>query len=180
MRIQTFIFSVLISLLLTFISNAQTISAGASIGGGTISGETPSIGSFSTSLYVETVSPFEDDISIRLAFFYMQDIDKLLPDTRTVYFSFIKGFSLKAILTQELENNFFIEEGLGLITVNDRTLSRTNEWDYGAAVSIGGGLDLRNDNMKGFKIGAGLEFGITFFNTLPKYSSVYLSVQRYF
>jgi hypothetical protein len=91
------------------ISYSQTVSAGVLIGGGTISGETPSIGSFSTSLYIETVSPFEEDISIRLSFFYMQDIDKLLPDTRTVYFSFLKGFSIKAILTQDLENNFFVE-----------------------------------------------------------------------
>jgi hypothetical protein len=69
---------------------------------------------------------------------------------------------------------------LGFISVNDRTLSKTNEWDYGAAVSLAGGFDLRNDNLKGFKIGAGLEFGITFFNTLPKYSSVFIFFQRTF
>lgn len=178
MRISTVLFSLVLIVLISSISNSQSVSAGASIGGGTISGETPSIGSFSTSLYIETISPFEDDISLRLSFFYMQDIDKLLPDTRTVYFSFLKGFSLKAILTQQLENKFFIEEGLGFITVNDRTLSNTNVWDHGIAVSIAGGIDLRNDNLKGFKIGAGLEFGITFFNTLPKYSSVYLFFQR--
>jgi len=166
--------------LLTFIiffasvSNSQTISAGASLGGGTIAGETPSIGSFSTSLYIESITPFEEDLSLRLSFFYMQDFNKLLPDTRRVYFSFLKGLSLKAIINQPFEGNLFVEEGIGLITLNDRTLSNTNEWDYGVAVSLSGGFDLRRENLKGFKIGVGLEFGITFFNTLPKYSSVFV------
>lgn len=153
-------------------TNAQTISFGTSLGGGTISGETPSIGSFSSSIFIERVSPFEEDISFRLSFFYMQDINKLLPDTRKVYFSFQKGISLKAILTQRLDNSLFIEEGLGLISLNDRTLSSTDEWDYGVNVSLSGGFDLRDDNLNGLRIGAGIEFGITFFNTLARYSSI--------
>ena len=180
MKTFAVLFSLTLILFFTSVSISQTISAGASLGGGTIAGETPSIGSFSTSLFIESISPFEEDLSLRLSFFYMQDFNKLLPDTRRTYFSFLKGFSLKAILSQELENNLFVEEGLGFITLNDRTLSNINEWDYGVAVSLAGGFDLRKENLKGFKIGVGLEFGITFFNTLPKYSSVFIFFQRTF
>ncbi len=102
-----------------FISYAQLrIGFGASIGGGTIKGESPSIGAFTTSI--------------------------------------------------------FIEEGVGLLALNDRTFSDTDVWGYGVVLSISAGWDLRGFNLSGFKLGAGVEFGITFNSTLARYSSLYL------
>jgi hypothetical protein len=43
-------------------------------------------------------------------------------------------------------------------------------------LSINGGFDLRGFNLDGFKLGAGAEYGITFFDTLPQYSSVHIFI----
>ena len=68
----------------------------------------------------------------------------------------------------------FLEEGVGLLALNDRTFSDTDVWSYGVVLSLSGGWDLRGFNLSGFKLGAGVEFGITFNNTLARYSAFYL------
>ena len=84
------------------------------------------------------------------------------------------GFNFKGITTQYFDGKIFLEEGVGLLALNDRTFIDTNVWDYGVVLSLSAGFDIRNFDLKGFRIGAGVEYGITFFNTLPQYSSVHL------
>ncbi|NWF89947.1 MAG: hypothetical protein HXY50_10860 [Ignavibacteriaceae bacterium] len=158
----------------------ESLSIGTYLGGGVISGNTASKGSFSSSLFVEVDPGFFKDLSARLSFLFNTDFNSILPNTIKRYFPFLKGFGLKAITSQSIEPNLFVEEGLGLIALNDRTISGTNEWDYGINFSIAGGFDLRNLKNKGFKISAGTEYGLTFFNTLPSYFSVHLQVQYIF
>jgi hypothetical protein len=86
------------------------------------------------------------------------------------------GFNLKGVTTQYFDNKIFLEEGVGLLALNDRTFSDTNIWDYGVVISISVGYDLRNFDLKGIKLGAGAEYGITFFDKLPHYSSAHLFV----
>jgi hypothetical protein len=71
----------------------------------------------------------------------------------------------------------FLEEGVGVLVLNDRTFSDTDSWEYGAVLSLVTGFDLRNYDLKGFKIGAGVEYGITFTGTLPQYFSLFLQFQ---
>ena len=86
------------------------------------------------------------------------------------------GVNFKGVTTQYFDNKMFLEEGVGFLALNDRTFSDTDIWDYGIVISLSTGFDLRNFDLKGFKLGAGAEYGITFFNTLPKYSSIHLFV----
>ena len=86
---------------------------------------------------------------------------------------------MKGITSQSIEPNFFIEEGLGLIALNDRTISETDEWDYGANFSLAAGFDLRNFDTQGFRVGLGTEYGLTFNNTLASYFSLYLQAQYF-
>jgi hypothetical protein len=166
-------------LLFIFLLSSESFSQidvgfGGFIGGGTIKGESPSITAFTASIYVETNITIFLEVTPRLSFIYAKDFDAIIPNVRKPYFPFVQGFSFKGITTQYLEEGIFVEEGIGLLALNDRTFSDTNVWDYGVVLSLSAGWDLRNFNLSGFKLGAGIEFGITFNNTLAQYSSLHL------
>ena len=161
-------------------SAQESISIGGYVGGGVISGNTAGKGSFSSSLFFEVDPGFYQDLSVRLSFLYHTDFNSVLPNTTKRYYPFTKGFSLKGITSQRIDANFFIEEGLGLIALNDRTISSTDEWDYGVNFSIAAGIDLRDIDEKGFKLSLGTEYGLTFFNTLPSYFALYLQGNYFF
>lgn len=180
MKSTNLILVLFLSMILTRESLPQkSISVGGYLGGGVISGNTTDKGSFSSSFFLEVDPGFYQDFSIRLSFLYHTDFNSILPNTTKRYYPFIKGFGLKGITSQSIEPNFFIEEGLGLIALNDRTISETDEWDYGANFSLAAGFDLRNFDTQGFRVGLGTEYGLTFNNTLASYFSLYLQAQYF-
>ena len=129
------------------------------------------------SLFIEANLPLFQEVYPRASFIFTKDFNAILPNTNQPYNPFILGFNFKGVTTQYFDNKMFLEEGVGLLALNDRTFSDTDIWDYGIVISLSAGFDLRNYDLKGFKIGAGAEYGITFFNTLPKYSSIHVFVQ---
>ena len=147
---------------------------GGYIGGGTIKGESPHITAFTASVYIETNFAMFLEVTPRLSFIYAKDIDAIIPNVNKPYFPYVQGFSFKGIATQYLEKGIFIEEGVGLLALNDRTFSDTDVWDYGVVLSLSAGWDLRDFELSGFKLGAGIEYGITFNNTLVQYSTLNL------
>lgn len=161
------------------LSAQESLSISGYLGGGVISGNTTGKGSFASSLFLEVDPGLYRDLSVRFSILYHTDFNSILPNTRKRYYPFIKGFGLKGITFQNIEPNFFIEEGLGLITLNDRTISSTDEWDYGVNFSLAAGFDLRDLEKKGFKVSLGTEYGLTFFNTLPSYFSLYIQAHYF-
>ena len=161
--------------LLSSASFAQLrVGVGGFIGGGTIKGESPSITAFTASVYIETNIAIFLEVTPRLSLIYAKDYNAIIPNVEKPYFPFVRGFSFKGIATQYLEDGIFIEEGVGLLALNDRTFSDTDVWGYGVVLSLSAGWDLRDINLSGFKLGAGIEYGITFNNTLVQYSSLNL------
>lgn len=174
-------YSAIVCLILILVSvNSKEIfcqndfSAGVFAGGGLIAGNSFSQGSFSFSVFIESDFEIIPNVTPRLSLLYAQDFNAILPDTRDKYYSFLKGISLKGITTQYFEHNIFLEEGVGLLALNDRMFSDTNVWDYGTVLSVLIGLDFRNFNLKGIKLGLGTEYGLTFNNTLANYYSLHL------
>lgn len=163
---------VLLILITPRLLSQTEISIGGSLGGGSFKGNSSSVGGFSSSLFLEANIPLFDEVFPRVGFIFMKDFNAILPNTNQSYNPFIYGISFKGITTQYFDSKIFLEEGVGLLAIKDRTFNDTNVWDYGVDISLSVGYDLRNFDLKGFKIGAGVEFGFTFFNTLPKYSSV--------
>jgi hypothetical protein len=153
---------------------------GVNFGAGTISGNLPSEGSFNTSVFVEGNPGFRGNYLMRLTFVYVTDMNVLLPTLTDRYTPFLKGISLKGIQSQSFENSIYSEEGLGVIALNDRTYSTFDSWDYGVAFSVLVGLDLRHGVEKGFKIGIGGEYGLTFTNTTVRYLALYLQSALFF
>jgi hypothetical protein len=147
---------------------------GCFIGGGTIKGESPSITAFTTSVYIEANFAMFLEVTPRFSLIYAKDFNAIIPNVKRPYFPFVQGISFKGIATQYLEDGIFIEEGVGLLALNDRTFSDRDVWGYGVVLSLSAGWDLRDINISGFKLGAGIEYGITFNNTLVQYSSLNL------
>jgi len=147
------------------------IGVGGFIGGGTIKGDSPSLAAFTTSVFVETNTALFLEVTPRLSYIYSKDFDKILPNTKKPYYPFMQGITLKGITTQYFQDHIFLEEGVGFLALNDRTFSTTNSWSYGIVLSVSGGWDLRGFDLSGFRLGAGVEYGITFNNTLAQYSS---------
>lgn len=157
----------------------EVVGFGGYLGGGVISGNTTGNGSVSSSLFVEADPGFYKDLSLRISFLYNTDFNSILPNSTKRYYPFIKGFSLKGITFQEIDPNLFVEEGIGLITLKDKTISGTDIWDYGVNFSIAAGFDLRNINKRGFKISLGTEYGLTFFRTLPTYFTLHFQAEYF-
>lgn len=160
----------------SLIFSQTEISIGGYFGGGSFSGNSTSVGGFTSSIFVEANIPLFEEVYPRASFIFTKDFNSLLPNSTQTYNPYILGFNLKGITTQYFDSKLFLEEGVGLLALNDKTFFDTNIWDYGIVISLSAGYDLRNFNLKGFKIGAGAEYGITFFNTLPKYSSIHLFI----
>ena len=181
MKTKTIVIFLFVMLLLPkAILPLESLSFGGYLGGGVISGNTTGQGSFSSSFFFEVDPGFYKDLSFRFSFIYHTDFNSILPNSTKRYYPFIKGLGLKGITLQNIEPNFFIEEGLGLIALNDRTISGTDLWDYGVNFSIAAGFDLRGLTKNGLKLSLGTEYGLTFFNTLPSYFSLYLQAQFFF
>lgn len=173
---------ILTALLLTFILSYDSLaqvefSIGGYAGGGSIQGNSPSEGSFGTSVFIEANIPLFEEVFPRLSFIYAKDFSALIPDSRQTYFPFVQGFSFKGVTSQYFDSKVFLEEAVGLLMLNDRTFIDTDSWEYGIVLSFVGGFDLRNFNLKGFKLGAGVEYGLTFTGTLPQYFNLYLQFQ---
>ncbi len=153
------------------------INAGASVGGGFISANSPNEGAFTSSVFIGGYFTPSDYISTRIGFIYAADFNSILPGSRRNYNPSIRGFYLKGLYTTYPAGNFYMEQGLGLLTLNDRVYSDRNEWDAGIVISLLAGIDLREYTVSGFKIGLGLEYGVTFIKYAIQYYSTNFQVQ---
>jgi hypothetical protein len=155
------------------IKSQSDFSIGAYAGTGYISGNSPNQTSLNTSVFIQMKTIFREIFSTRLSFFYDRDIDYYLGNSKN-YYPFIKGLSLKGITNQDLANSLFVEEGFGLLYINDRVFSGKSSDDFGTVFSLTGGTDLRGYTNLNVKLGLGIEYGLTFNNTLADYLSIHL------
>ncbi len=152
----------------------KDISIGGYLGGGSLSSNSPSEGSFGTTLFIQADIPIFAEVFPRLSFIYNRDFSSLIPDSRQTYYPFLQGFSFKGVTSQYFDSRVYLEQAVGALVLNDRTFIDRNSWEYGLVLSFVGGFDLRNYDLKGFKLGAGVEYGLTFTGNLPQFFNLYL------
>ncbi len=144
----------------------NNIAIGGGIGLGNIQGNIPSQTSFAGKVFIETNASFKPFNKIEFAFTYAQKLEKILPENNIIsYYPFVKSFTIAGKSNQQLNNIFFIEEGLGLLLLNDRTFSDTDTWNYGFVLNVSGGTNLSNNT----EIQIGLDYGLTLNNTNASY-----------
>jgi|YelNatPaOPRAMG01_1025707.scaffolds.fasta_scaffold05023_5 hypothetical protein len=158
----------------------QTTGLGAFAGGGSFKGNFPSEGCFTSSVFFDFAAPFMGGLTSRLSFVYATGTNVLLAKTNNTYNPFIRGFSLKELITKNISNNFYFEGGLGPLVLNDRSFTSINVWDAGFAFSALAGIDFSNGNTPGVSAGFGTEYGLTFTKTSVQYFAVYLQAKYSF
>jgi hypothetical protein len=154
---------------------------GASLGTGSIHGNSTSVSALSGSISTDFKLWFSDIVSFRLDYTHARMADYFLPGSRTFrYFPFFNFYTLKGLISQPLYKKFYIEEAAGILLLNDRTFSDTNLWEFGGTFSLVAGLDLRGFDTKGFTIGLITSYGITINSTTAGYSIFALNANYYF
>lgn len=175
--------SLLLILGLSSISLAQIqyASFGTNIGIGEIHGNSLPVTSAGINIYIDAIPWFSDGaFSIRTGFFYAQKVEKFLPENRAGrFYPFIKSYWLKGMLRQLLSPTVYMEEGAGVILLNDRTYSDSNSWQIGTSFNALAGLDLRKINEGGITVGLGIDYGITFTGTTSGYYLIYGQIQYF-
>ncbi len=164
-------------------SGAQinSFNVGGSVHTGNIAGNSPSVTSLGGTVFLDFYPWFEQDVSFRFGYSYSQKIERFIPENRTGrYYPFIKVLSLKGFIRQNLSFPIYLEEGAGIIYLNDRTFSDVNNWQVGTSFSASVGYDFREIDEKGFCINLGLDYGVTFTQTTANYFLVFLQGQYYF
>ncbi|WP_041294024.1 hypothetical protein [Ignavibacterium album] len=149
-------------------------SAGTLLGASSFSSNSPSVGGFATGFFIETDTPLFEEVFPRLGITFMKDINAVLPNNRKAYYPSMLGLNFKGITSQYFDSKIFLEEGIGLLALNDKTFIDKNSWEFGLALSFLAGYDMRNFNLRGLKTGAAVEYGLTFTGSLPSYLNFYL------
>jgi hypothetical protein len=166
----------------SIITSAQVrfTSAGIYIGGGLISGNSPNTSAFTVSPFADINFGFNENLDFRFGLFYGRDANALFSDDQgSKYYPYLQGSSVKAITTQLITENIYLEEGAGILILNDRSFSDVDEWAYGSSFFASINIYAFNAPKKGegFAIGIGTEYGITFTNTLPSFYALYLQLK---
>jgi len=174
---KIFLTAAIVLFIATVSFTQNEISFGGYLGGGSLSSNSPSEGSFGATFFVQADVPIFAEVFPRVSFIYNRDFSSLIPDSRQTYYPFLQGFSFKGVTSQYFDSKIFLEQAVGVLVLNDRTFIDRNSWEYGIVLSFVGGFDLRNYDLKGFKVGAGVEYGLTFTGNLPQYFNLYLQFQ---
>lgn len=151
-----------------------SISVGTILGASSFSSNSPSVGGFASGLFIETDTPLFEEVFPRLGITFMKDINAVLPNNRKAYYPSMLGLNFKGVTSQYFDSKIFLEEGIGLLALNDKTFVDKNSWEFGLALSFLAGYDLRDFNLRGLKTGAAVEYGLTFTGSLPSYLNFYL------
>ncbi len=176
-----FILTAVIFIAYVFNANAQIrVSIGGTVGGGFLESNSPSVGTVTASLFIETNTALFAEVFPRLGLVFAKDFNAIIPNVEKPYFPYVRGITFKGVTTQYFDGRYFLEEGVGFLALNDRTFSDRDNWNYGVVLALNGGFDLRGFNLDGFKLGGGAEYGLTFTNSLPQYSSIHAFIQYNF
>lgn len=175
MKNKTIIFFCICFTLLTFESRAQVglKTVGASLGVGTMSGNSPQIFSSSLSLFSDVSIGNAVPVDVRFQIVFLNDFNKLIPENRqNKYYPSLSGGSVQMLFQQQMFKKIYFEEGFGPLVINDRTFSDVNVWCYGAVFSFSAGISFFEKGEKGFALAIISELGNTFTQTTPQYLSI--------
>lgn len=156
------------------------ISLGVQAGFGDIKGKAISESTFGINGFIELSPDFWNIVDFRFDYSYMRQIESLFPEkSQKKYYPSIHAFSLKAITRQIVSPVLFLEEGLGLLALIDKTYSDYNEWDYGVSGLVALGMDFKNSENFPVTLSIGANFGLTFTNTTASYMIYHLQLQYF-
>jgi hypothetical protein len=162
---KAFFFTILINVI---IMNGQTSnpSIGGGLGLGSFTGNFPSETILGGKLFLELNSPFTIFDKIQIHFSLAQNIEKFLPDSYSYdHYSYFTSIGVSGIFNQPLNESIFIEEGVGLIYLNDRSFSDIDSWNLGILISLASGIPISES----IDLSLNIDYGLTLNNTNVSY-----------
>lgn len=139
---------------------------GAAFGLGNIRGNLPSQTAFGIKFSLDYQPFFEPFQSIQFSYTYAQKLERILPEDRTKkYYPFITSFSILGQFKQYINKAVFINEGLGLLLLHDKTFADYNNWNFGIIVNFLAGVELN----KNIDLVLQMDYGLTVNNTNASY-----------
>lgn len=162
---KTFLFLIMINILVLNAQNKK-ISFGAGLGMGTFQGNFPSQTVFNTKILLETHSPISLFDKLNFNFIFGQKIEKFVPESyHYEHYSYFTSFGISGMFTQIISSNLFLDEGIGIIYLNDRSFSDIDLWNIGMLLNISGRTSL-SENVS---LSLNMDYGLTFTNTNSSY-----------
>ncbi|MBN1639467.1 MAG: hypothetical protein JW866_10895 [Ignavibacteriales bacterium] len=159
----------------------NSIGIGGNLGISPMVGNFPAQTGLSGTLLLDVEPDFLGDLYFRFSYSYIKKLEYFLPDEGgSKYYPFEKTIAGRILMKQNIGGSFFIEEGLGVLVLNDRTFSDINEWNLGVVFNLQLCTDLIENKEDGFILGIGSEFGATFTNTNAGYYSVFFQAKYTF
>lgn len=147
-------------------AQSSNYSIGNGIGLGSFFGDFPSQSTLNGKIYFEFSSPISLFDKLDLNFSFGQKIEKFLPDSYNYkHYSYFTSFGVSGKFVQPLDNVFSVEEGIGLIYLNDRSFSDIDEWNIGLLLNISLGMPVSEK----FDLLFNADYGLTFTNTNSSY-----------
>ena len=164
---KIFSFIVLFLLLPIIISSQPNqYAVGGGIGIGSLLGDFPSQTTLGGKLFFETPSPISVFNNVQFHFSFGQKFEKFLPGSYNYkYYSYFTSFGLSGLFKQTLNELVYLEEGVGVIYLNDRSFSDIDSWNFGIFINLAGGIPLN----KSVDLSLNLDYGITLHNTNSSY-----------
>ncbi len=162
---KALLFIILINVTILY---GQTLNStiGGGIGIGSFLGDFPSQTTFGGKLFFESPSPISVFNKLQFHFSFAQKIEKFLPDSYSYdHYSYFTSFGLSGMFKQPLNEVLYIEEGVGIIYLNDRSFDDIDTWNYGILISLAGGLPISEN----IDLSLNIDYGITLNNTNSSY-----------
>jgi hypothetical protein len=158
-----FIFFIFVN---TISAQKSDFAIGGGIGAGGFIGNFPTQTTLGTKLYFEAKSPINIFNSIQFHLTAAQKIEKFLPDSYTYdHYSYFTSIGISGIFNQPLNEYLNIQEGVGLIYLNDRSFSDIDSWNFGVLLNLGIGTPISNS----VDLSINIDYGITVNNTNASY-----------
>lgn len=148
------------------LSQGVEISLGTAVGVGSIIGDFPSQSTLGAKVFVESNQSFKPFDNLQFHFTYAQKVEKFLPGNYNIdYFSYMSSIGLSGLFKQKLNDKISVEEGIGIILLNDRSFDDIDVWNYGISFNFLASINLS----KKVDLGVGIDYGLTFNNTNMNY-----------
>ncbi|MCB0746741.1 MAG: hypothetical protein KDC90_04690 [Ignavibacteriae bacterium] len=176
--IKTYIAIILIFAFCPFsFGQSNNFAVGGGIGFGSLMGNFPSQTTFGGKIFLETIYTLKPFDKFQISYTFAQKVEKFLPgDNNIKYYSYMHSVGFSGIFSQLLNPQINVEEGLGLILLNDRSFDDINTLNVGLLFSISSGINLsRNIGLL-----ANLDYGLTFTNTNASYFLLMIQGKYYF
>lgn len=178
------IITILFLLVLTAgIKNAQPVISNvyAGFGAGTISSNSPQLGSISVKVGLESAPVFGNDFRIGVSYLWARKPEFFFPDRREgINYPYIWSVSVYGLIYQELSETFRLEEFGGVVLIKDRIFTDSHETAFGITFGMNLVIDINSNSTNNLIFGLSFENGATYSNTSPGYAQLSFFLRKHF